>query len=176
MYSAIKYKGKRLYEYARMGIIIDDIPSRVINIYDIKRTSDILYKDGFAFFDYSVHSSKGMYVRTLSYDIGEKLGYPAHNFELHRLKAGQFDVKDSSTIEEIEKGEFKLISLSQALSSLNKFVIKDELLHHVKNGMAISLKYFDNYSLTRIVDKDDNLLAIYDKHPTEPKMKAINVF
>ena len=42
--------------------------------------------------------------------------------------------------------------------------------------MAISLKHFKEYSLTRLVDEDGNLLAIYDKHPTEPKMKAINVF
>ncbi len=176
MYSAIKYKGKRLYEYARKGIIIDDIPSRIIDIFDIKRINDIIYSNDVAYFDYTVHSSKGLYVRTLSYDIGKKLGYPAHNYELHRLKAGQFSVEDSYTLEEVEKGNYNIISLSNALSFMNKFVLPEELNHHVKNGMAISLKYFKNYSLTRIVDQDDNLLAIYDKHPTEPKMKAINVF
>jgi len=176
MYSAIKYKGKRLYEYARKGIVIEDIPSRVIDIFDIKQINDIIYSDDVAYFDYIVHSSKGLYVRTLSYDIGAKLGYPAHNYDLHRLKAGQFSVEDSYTLDEIENGNFKMISLSNALSYMNKFVIPQELVHHVQNGMAISLKYFDEYSLTRIVDEDDNLLAIYDKHPTEAKMKAINVF
>ena len=176
MYSAIKYKGKRLYEYARKGIVIDDIPSRVIDIFDIKQINDIIYSGDIAYFDYIVHSSKGLYVRTLSYDIGAKLGYPAHNYDLNRLKAGQFSVEDSYTLDEIEAGNFKMISLSDALSYMNKLVIPQELLHHVQNGMAISLKYFDEYSLTRLVDEDDNLLAIYDKHPTEPKMKAINVF
>ncbi len=176
MYSAIKYKGKRLYEYARKGIIIDDIPSRIIEVFDIKRISDIIYADGLAYFDYVVHSSKGLYVRTLSYDIGKKLNYPAHNYKLQRLKAGKFKIEDSYTLDEIQKGDYQLISLSNALSDLNKLVVTDELMHHIKNGMAISLKYFDNYSLTRLVDQDDNLLAIYDKHPTESKMKAINVF
>jgi tRNA pseudouridine55 synthase len=176
MYSAIKYKGKRLYEYARKGIVIDDIPSRVIDIFDIKQINDIIYSDDVAYFDYIVHSSKGLYVRTLSYDIGAKLGYPAHSYDLHRIKAGQFSVEDSYTLEEIENGNFTMISLSNALSYMNKLVIPQELLHHVQNGMAISLKYFDEYTLTRMVDEDDNLLAIYDKHPTEPKMKAINVF
>jgi len=176
MYSAVKYKGKRLYEYARKGIIIEDIPSRVIEIFDIKRISDIIYANDLAYFDYTVHSSKGLYVRTLSYDIGKKLGYPAHNAELHRLMAGKFNVADSYTLKEIEEGNYKIISLSDALNSLNILVIPDELKHHVKNGMAISLRYFDNYSLTRLVDEDNNLLAIYDKHPTEPKMKAVNVF
>ncbi len=176
MYSAIKYKGKRLYEYARKGIVIDDIPSRVIKIFDIKRISDIIYANSLASFDYIVHSSKGLYVRTLSYDIGERLNYPAHSKELHRVKAGKFNVKDSYTLKEIEEGNYKIISLSDALSNFNKLVIPEELNHHVKNGMAISLRYFSEYSLTRLVDEDDNLLAIYDKHPTEPKMKAINVF
>ncbi len=176
MFSAIKYKGKRLYEYARKGITIEDIPSRVIQIFDIKRINDIIYADGFASFDYLVHSSKGLYVRTLSYDIGKKLGYPAHNAELHRTQAGKFKIEDCYSLEDIKKGDYHLITLSNALSDFNKLVVPDELLHHVKNGMAISLKYFTSYSLTRLVDKDDNLLAIYDKHPTEPKMKAINVF
>ncbi len=176
MYSAVKYQGKRLYEYARKGITIDDIPSRTIKIYDLKRTSDIYYENNLAYFDYLIHSSKGLYVRTLSYDIGKSLGYPAHNAELHRLQAGKFNVKDSYTLKEIEAGNYQMISLSEALSDLNKFVIPKELNHHVKNGMAISLKYFKEPTITRLVDNDDNLLAIYDKHPTEPKMKAINVF
>ncbi len=176
MYSAIKYKGKRLYEYARKGIIIEDIPSRIIKIFDIKRISDVTYLNDQAYFDYTVHSSKGLYVRTLSYDIGKKLGYPAHNSKLHRIQAGKFNVKDSYTLKDIEDGNYKIISLSDALSHLDKLVIPEELNHHVKNGMAISLKYFENHSITRLVDEDDNLLAIYEKHPTEPKMKAINVF
>jgi tRNA pseudouridine55 synthase len=176
MYSAVKYKGKRLYEYARKGIVIEDIPSRDIEIFDIKRISDIIYANDLAYFDYTVHSSKGLYVRTLSYDIGKKLNYPAHNAELHRLMAGKFNVENSSTLKEIEEGNYNIISLSDALDSLNKLVIPDELKHHVKNGMAISLRYFEDYVLTRLVDEDNNLLAIYDKHPTEPKMKAVNVF
>jgi len=176
MYSAIKYKGKRLYEYARKGIIIEDIPSRVIEIFDIKRINDIIYANGFASFDYIVHSSKGLYVRTLSYDIGKKLNYPAHNAELQRTQAGKFKIDDSYTLKDIEDGNYQLITLSDALSDFDKLVVTDELMHHVKNGMAISLKHFTSHSLTRLVDKDDNLLAIYDKHPTEPKMRAINVF
>lgn len=176
MYSAIKYKGKRLYEYARQGIVIEDIPSRDIEIFDIKRISDIIYEDGLAYFDYLVQSSKGLYVRTLSYDIGKLLGYPAHNYELRRLKAGKFDISNSYTLNQIQEGDYKLISLNDALSNLETLVIKDEFRNHVKNGMAISLRYFDKYALTKIIDTDGILLAIYDKHPTEGKMKAVNVY
>lgn len=176
MYSAIKYKGKRLYEYARKGIIINDIPSRDITVFDIKRNSDIIYKDDLAFFDYTVFASKGLYVRTLSYDIGKKLGYPSHNYELNRLKAGQFALKDSYTFEDVEQGKYKLISLSDSLDYMQTIIINDEIRHHVKNGMAMSLRYFKEARITKIVDEENNLLAIYDKHETEPKMKAVNVF
>ena len=137
MFSAIKYKGKRLYEYARQGIVIEDIPSRDIEIFDIKKISDIIYEDGLAYFDYYVHSSKGLYVRTLSYDIGKLLGYPAHNYDLRRLKAGKFGIEDSYTLDEIQNGKYSLISLSDALSELETLVIHDEFRNHIKNGMAI---------------------------------------
>ena len=176
MYSAIKYQGKRLYEYARQGIIIDDIPSRDIEVFEIKRISDIVYKEGKAYFLYKVLASKGLYVRTLSYDIGKKLGYPAHNYELHRTKAGKFSIEDAYTLEEIEQGNYTLVSLTDALSDLETVVIQDDFRHHIKNGMAISLRYFKKHTLTKIVDEDNNLLAIYDKHPKEPKMKAINIY
>ena len=176
MYSAIKYKGKRLYEYARQGIVIDDIPSRNIEIFDIKRISDIIYEDGLAYFDYSVHSSKGLYVRTLSYDIGKLLGYPAHNYDLRRLKAGKFGIEDSYTLDEIREGNYSLITLNDALSDLETLVINDEFRNHIKNGMAISLRYFKKHILTKIIDEDSTLLAIYDKHPTESKMIAVNVY
>lgn len=176
MYSAIKYKGKRLYEYARKGIVIDDIPSRDIFVYSIKRMSDIVYKDACAYFDYEVHASKGLYVRTLSYDIGKKLGYPAHNYDLHRSKAGKFNIKDSYTLDEIKEGNYTIISMSDALNHLPSIIINPDIEKHIKNGMAISTKQFEKLTLTRIIDKDNNLLALYDKHPTEHKMKAQNNF
>lgn len=176
MYSAVKYKGKRLYEYARKGIVIDDIPSRDIEVFDIKRISDIIYKDNVAYFDYEVHASKGLYVRTLSYDIGKKLGFPAHNYDLQRTMAGTFTIEDSYTLDEVRDNKHKIVSMTDSLDFMEKLEINDAIKKHIANGMAISLKQFKKAVLTRIVDKDDNLLAIYDKHETDAKMKAQNIF
>lgn len=176
MYSAIKYKGKRLYEYARKGIVIDDIPSRDIKVYSIKRMSEIEYKDGCAYFDYEVHASKGLYVRTLSYDIGKKLNYPAHNYDLKRTKAGKFDISESYSLDDVRNGNYTIISMSDALNHLPFIYVNDEITNHIQNGMAISVKQFAKPVLTRIIDNDNNLLAIYDKHETEHKMKAQNIF
>lgn len=176
MYSAVKYKGKRLYEYARKGIVIDDIPSRDIEIYSIKRTSEITYKDNCAYVSYNVHASKGLYVRTLSYDIGKKLGYPSYNFSLNRTQAGRFTLANSYTFDDMEKGNYTLISLADSLNDMETKVITETIRKHVKNGMAISLREFQVAKPTKIVDENNNLLAIYDKHPTEAKMKAMNIF
>jgi tRNA pseudouridine55 synthase len=176
MYSAIKYKGKRLYEYARKGIVIDDLPKREIHIHNIELLSDITYQDGVAYFTYKVHASKGLYVRTLSYDIAKKLGYPGHNSVLNRTKAGNFDLKDSYTLEEIQTGNYKLLSLSEALSTLPSIVADEIIKENVKYGRILPLSIFKDHIPTRIIDKENNLLAIYDKHPKRPAMKAMNVF
>jgi len=176
MYSAIKYQGKRLYEYARKGITIEDRPSRTIKIFDIKRISDILYEDEKAYFSYSVHGSKGLYVRTLSYDIGAKLGYPAHNNALHRTQAGSFHVTNSYTIEQIKTTRPEPISLNEALRFLPKIIVDEEIIRKVRHGMALKLVLFPSLETTRILDQEGSLLAIYMKHPTKPVMKPENVF
>ncbi len=66
--------------------------------------------------------------------------------------------------------------MADALPDMETVVIQDEFRPHIKNGMAISLRYFKKYKLTKIVDEEGNLLAIYDKHPTEAKMKAVNTY
>ena len=70
IYSAIKVKGKKLYEYARNNIEVD-IPKRNIEIYSIKLI-DFCKKDKTIVFE--VECSKGTYIRSLCEDIAEKLG------------------------------------------------------------------------------------------------------
>jgi len=70
IYSAIKVKGKKLYEYARNGQEVE-IPKRYITIYKVKLLEvDKQYKK----IRFEVHCSKGTYIRTLCEDIAEKLG------------------------------------------------------------------------------------------------------
>jgi tRNA pseudouridine55 synthase len=176
MYSAIKYKGKRLYEYARQGIDIPDRPLRRIHITSIKRTSDVEYIDDHAMFSYTVKGSKGLYVRTLSYDIAKQLGYPGHNLYLNRLEAGLFNVTDAYTLEDVQAGKYTLISLSDALQHLPVIVADKDVTEALKYGRLLPMSYFDDITETRIVDANNTLLAIYAKHPTKNMMKPMNVF
>jgi len=96
IYSAIKHKGKKLYQYALEGQSVD-IKSRYIEIYEI----DIIDKVDKDEFMMDVLCSKGTYIRTLCHDIGSKSGYGAHMSQLIRLESFPFTIEDSVTLEEI---------------------------------------------------------------------------
>lgn len=97
MYSAVKFKGRRLYEYARKGESVEVAP-RKITIYDISPVR-ILEEPRTVMFD--VECSKGTYVRTICTELGRMLGCGAVMTFLLRTKSGAFDLADSVTFEEI---------------------------------------------------------------------------
>ena len=101
MYSAVKVKGKRLYELARKGIEIERKP-RKVTIYDIN-ILDIKNKGSYPIVRFDVKCSKGTYIRSLCNDIGLKLGCSAHMSFLTRTGVGPFSLADAVTLEEVEK-------------------------------------------------------------------------
>lgn len=96
MFSALKHNGKPLYDYARRGITIDR-PSRPIIIYALEVLS---FENNQIRF--TVHCSKGTYVRTIVDDVGEILGCGAHVIQLRRLSVGPYEESQMLTIEECE--------------------------------------------------------------------------
>ena len=98
IYSAIKVKGKKLYEYARKGENVE-IPKREITIYDIELTNiDEKNKT----IEFKVHCSKGTYIRSLCEDIATNLGTIGHMASLQRLKVGRFSIENSISIDDLE--------------------------------------------------------------------------
>lgn len=96
MYSAIKIGGKKLYELARCGEVIDR-PSRTVTIYSIKPTR-VNERE----YILDVHCSKGTYIRTLLADIGKALGTGAVMKTLTRTECAGFLLSDAHTLSEIE--------------------------------------------------------------------------
>ncbi len=96
MYSARKVKGKKLYDLARRGEVIErktkwaDIPE--IRLLSLKKNRAELY----------VRCGKGTYIRTLIHDIGERLGTGACMDSLVRTRVGSFLLTDALTIREFE--------------------------------------------------------------------------
>ncbi len=97
MYSALKHNGRKLYELAREGKIIER-KARKISIFELKllnKTPDSL--------TLNVFCSKGTYIRSLAEDIGHKLGCGGTVIELRRMQSGQFKIEDALTIEQLQK-------------------------------------------------------------------------
>jgi tRNA pseudouridine55 synthase len=92
IYSAIKINGRRAYKLARQGKT-PEMPSRKVTIYEIK-----LVKYDYPNLTIQVHCSSGTYIRTLAEDIGAKLGLGAYTTALRRLKIGQFQVENATSI------------------------------------------------------------------------------
>ena len=98
VYSAIKIKGRKLYEYARDGIEIKPEP-RKVNIYSItcekSENPDEYILD--------INCSKGTYIRSICHDIGEKLSCGGVMSALERTRSGNFDISDSFTPEYLDE-------------------------------------------------------------------------
>lgn len=95
-YSALKFEGRNLYEYARAGIAVERV-ARAIEIREIKLLS---WNSPDAVFD--VVCSKGTYIRVLAEDIGHALGCGAHLAGLRRTATGGFGITDAVTLERLE--------------------------------------------------------------------------
>ncbi|MBO1510368.1 tRNA pseudouridine(55) synthase TruB [Metabacillus bambusae] len=176
MYSAVKVKGKKLYEYARAGIEVER-PARMITIDELVLLGDVINENDLTKFRFRVTCSKGTYVRTLAVMIGEKLGYPAHMSHLIRTKSGEFDLANCLTFEEIEAAiecgslEDSLLSIGEALKDLPNLIIHDTLAEKVKNGAVLELpsefQDLEVGSPIAVYGEDGRCLAIYSKHPTK---------
>ncbi|PHI32379.1 tRNA pseudouridine(55) synthase TruB [Budvicia aquatica] len=96
MYSALKYQGKPLYEYARQGI---EIPreSRSITVHELK----FIRLEGHEL-ELEVHCSKGTYIRTITDDLGELLGCGAHVMYLRRLNVSDYPTERMVTLEQLQ--------------------------------------------------------------------------
>lgn len=134
IYSAVKINGKKLYEYARENIDIT-LPKRKVNIYSLELLS---FKDNIITFKTKV--SKGTYIRSLIQDICTNLNTIGTMNNLIRTKQGNFDIKDSYTLEEIEKGNYKLLNIKEFLS-YPIIELDDNLIKKVINGSTIPNMY-----------------------------------
>ena len=174
MYSAVKVNGRKLYEYARAGQEVER-PERQVTIYQFERTSPISYEDHLARFTFRVKCSKGTYIRTLSVDLGEKLGYAAHMSHLTRTSAAGMRLEDALTLEQIaervaEEDYSFLQPLELGIGDLLKVELSDEQVEDVRNGRFISL-VSDEAELAAF--HNEKLIAILEKRVNQYKPRKV---
>ncbi len=150
MYSALKYQGKKLYEYARQGI---EVPreARPITVYEllfIRHEGDEL--------ELEIHCSKGTYIRTIIDDLGEKLGCGAHVTMLRRLAVSRYPVDRMVTLEHLQalvaQAEEQDIPAAQLLDPLLMPMDSPAEDFPVVNLPLTSSVYFKNGNPVRTAD------------------------
>ena len=161
MYSAIKINGKKLYEYARSGKVVD-IPEREIEIYDLQLVNfDSINK----LIMFEVFCSKGTYIRTVCEQFAENLGTAGYMKELNRTMVGEFKIEDSVTIEELEDNISNKKFFDEHFISIEQFFINNAKLNLDKtrlnlflNGVKLDCDIID--TLVRIYDENDAFIGI----------------
>ncbi len=141
IYSAIKVNGKKLYEYARKGQEVK-IEPRNIEIYYIKLLN--IDEENLQI-EFEVSCSKGTYIRSLCEDIAGKLGTVGFMKELQRIKVGEFELKDTVTIKDIEENieneeffEKHFISIEKLFKNKDKIELNNRKLELFLNGVKLS--------------------------------------
>ena len=139
MYSAIKIDGNKLYHLARKGIEVErpkrDVTIEYINLLD--------FKDNKAKIETKV--SKGCYIRSLIYDIGQDLGTYATMTALQRKQVGDYSLEESYSLEQIEEmvlnNDFKFLKTVEEIFSYDKYNLQTEKEFILcKNGNTVKIK------------------------------------
>lgn len=154
IYSAIKVNGKKLYEYARKGEEVELKP-RLIEIYNINLINiNLEYNQ----IEFEVFCGKGTYIRSLCEDIASKLGTIGYMKALKRIQVGDFNIKNSVSIDILERNFNNINFINQNFITIDKLFDKndsisldDSKLHHFLNGVKLTQNF------------DDGIYKIYNK-------------
>lgn len=165
MYSAKKIHGKRLYELAREGKIVERKPS-LIHIYRLILDELSLEKKEISI---TVECSKGTYIRTLCKEIGEKLGTKASMAGLLRTKTGNFSLEQSYLLDDLEtlmkegRIEEVLIPVEEILSDLCEFRLEGHNSLLLDNGAPFSYKSISSFCSKKEKPKDGEWFRMYNE-------------
>jgi tRNA pseudouridine55 synthase len=162
LYSAVKYKGKPLYKWTRLG---EEVPRKVRTalIYDIQVSEFDLNREPHLVFD--VECSRGTYVRTLAADLGAKIGCGAHLSALTRLAVGPFKQENAYTIEDLENLakagylETAVQPIDSALVQLPHITLNSNQIEDLKQGKLVEYDQFEYLEHT----KTDAPIRVYDQ-------------
>lgn len=167
-YSAVKIKGKKLYEYARKNIEIE-LPKRKIEVYNIKL---IDYKNNLITFQVKV--SKGTYIRSLIKDICLKLKTIGTMSDLRRLTQGDFLIEQAIKIEELDD-KTNFISINEALKKIQFEVVFGEKEAAIKNGKIMEKDFSGD--LIKYLNQSGEVIAIYKTYlKDKTKIKPYKMF
>ena len=180
MYSALKHKGKRLYELARAGVEVEREPRRV-EIFQLELTD---YTPPTA--TLRVECGRGVYMRSLAHHWGQELGCGAHLSELIRVRSGPFRVEDAVTLDDLEAADSSnsvtthLRPVDCVLLELKSTTIGKAAERLIRTGQSVTLgpelSYAGYLEKLRAYTTDGRFLGVLRFYKTENQWKPYQVF
>ena len=139
-YSAVKYRGRPLYQWTRAGIKVKR-QSRPAKIYRLE-----LIDFKLPLVTIEVECGKGTYIRALAHDFGQALGCGASLKSLVRLQCGPFDINDAVSLPQLEEAFHRgywsrlLYPIDTVLSHWTAVVVSDDIGRLIRNGAPLALE------------------------------------
>ena len=152
MHSALKHKGKRLYQLAHEGIVVEREPRRVtIHRFDVLRAEGERI-------EVEVLCSKGTYIRTLAEDLGEALGCGASVEALRRIGAGPFtadDMTELAALESLAEGGAEALDallrpMEAAVSRWPSVLLPEGVAFYLRKGQPVLVPHSPTEGWVRI--------------------------
>ena len=167
MYSALKRDGKRLYELARSGIVVERAPRRV-RIFSVE-----LDEYEWPRCRFEVTCSKGTYVRTLVTDLAEALGTLGHVTALRRLAVEPFTESGMVAFDTLERAaehgeealDRLLLPVDSALANWPRVVLDPDRAARVAHGQAVAAMPDWPLGLVRLDEESRGLIGIGEVSP-----------
>ena len=175
-FSAIKQDGKKLYELARQGKVVD-VPKREVEIYDLQILSWQSGGDSPAL-EIEVQCSAGTYIRSIARDLGEKAGTGGTLASLNRTLSCGMNIEQSLTFEEISHlktdDRLNLIPLDQPLQNLEPILLDEATSQRWCYGQKIICDDDIANGFYRTYNHLDQFMGITEKYIKEdtPLIKA----
>ena len=168
VYSAIKVKGKKLYEYARRGENVEIKPRKVV-INDLRIES---FNETSQSLKLYINCSKGTYIRSIANDLGESLGCGGYLTELVRVMAGKFLIENSVKLENLKSKEDVERNLLYPLEYLDypRYELNESEKEKVSYGISINIESDDGLF---VLTYDDKIAAICKIQNQKSKLEKV---
>ena len=176
MYSAIKLNGQPLHRLARKGITVERAPRRV----EVHALTLISWQSPDLLLD--VECSKGTYVRSLAYDLGQLAGCGATLAALRRTAVGPFQASQATPLDQLwgeredDLWQQRLTPLYEALSEWPRVTVGEEVLEELRFGRPAALPISERPNMLAVFDSDRRLAAIVAPQPESELWQPSKVF
>ncbi len=162
-YSAVKVKGRALYDWTRRGVDVAR-PEREVEIYSVRIEEISLPEVVF-----TVACSKGTYIRSLCAEAGEALGCGGCMSALRRTRSGMFGIETAVTLDELSRNGWdeakkRVMPLMELLPGIPQIEVDGPLAQRLKNGWQPETEIMRRYHIPFLAEGDVVKLATVDCH------------